>query len=284
MTNDDLAKLVDTSDEWIRDRTGIRERRIAARRGDVGHLAPGLPPGARDGRRRPGVGRPADRGDRDARHDVPLDRGARRRRARDARRGRLRPLGRLHRVHVRARAGLRHARGRPRQAGARRRRRRALEDPRLDRPLDAGPLRRRRRRGRARARRPGRLPRLRARRRRRRRQGAPAPRQRLAALRQSAPLSADERPRGVQVRDAGDGHLGRGGSRRVRQDGRRRRRLRSPSGERPHHRSRCQEAGLPRGEGRRQRRPLRQHVVGLDPAGARRCGRRRPAPSRESLS
>jgi 3-oxoacyl-[acyl-carrier-protein] synthase-3 len=30
MSNDDLAKLVDTSDEWIRTRTGIRERRIAA--------------------------------------------------------------------------------------------------------------------------------------------------------------------------------------------------------------------------------------------------------------
>lgn len=29
LTNDDLAKMVDTSDEWIRDRTGIRERRIA---------------------------------------------------------------------------------------------------------------------------------------------------------------------------------------------------------------------------------------------------------------
>jgi 3-oxoacyl-[acyl-carrier-protein] synthase III len=30
LTNDDLAKLVDTSDEWIRSRTGIRERRVAA--------------------------------------------------------------------------------------------------------------------------------------------------------------------------------------------------------------------------------------------------------------
>jgi 3-oxoacyl-[acyl-carrier-protein] synthase-3 len=30
MTNEDLAKIVDTSDEWIRTRTGIRERRIAA--------------------------------------------------------------------------------------------------------------------------------------------------------------------------------------------------------------------------------------------------------------
>lgn len=30
MTNDDLAKMVDTSDEWIRERSGIRQRHIAA--------------------------------------------------------------------------------------------------------------------------------------------------------------------------------------------------------------------------------------------------------------
>ena len=30
LTNDDLAEIVDTSDEWIRTRTGIRQRRIAA--------------------------------------------------------------------------------------------------------------------------------------------------------------------------------------------------------------------------------------------------------------
>ncbi|HHW4680371.1 MAG TPA: beta-ketoacyl-ACP synthase III [Xylella taiwanensis] len=30
LTNDDLARIVDTSDEWIRTRTGIRERHIAA--------------------------------------------------------------------------------------------------------------------------------------------------------------------------------------------------------------------------------------------------------------
>jgi 3-oxoacyl-[acyl-carrier-protein] synthase-3 len=29
LTNDDLSKMVDTNDEWIRDRTGIRERHIA---------------------------------------------------------------------------------------------------------------------------------------------------------------------------------------------------------------------------------------------------------------
>lgn len=31
LTNEDLSKMVDTSDEWIRERTGIRERRIAAK-------------------------------------------------------------------------------------------------------------------------------------------------------------------------------------------------------------------------------------------------------------
>ncbi len=30
VTNDELAKLVDTSDEWIRTLTGIRERRYAS--------------------------------------------------------------------------------------------------------------------------------------------------------------------------------------------------------------------------------------------------------------
>ena len=30
LTNDDLSKIVDTTDEWIHSRTGIRERHIAA--------------------------------------------------------------------------------------------------------------------------------------------------------------------------------------------------------------------------------------------------------------
>ena len=30
LTNDDLARVVDTSDHWITERTGIKERRIAA--------------------------------------------------------------------------------------------------------------------------------------------------------------------------------------------------------------------------------------------------------------
>ena len=39
VTNDDLAKIVDTSDEWIRPRTGIRERRIATAGSGTNDLA-----------------------------------------------------------------------------------------------------------------------------------------------------------------------------------------------------------------------------------------------------
>ena len=39
MTNADLEQLVETSDEWIRQRTGIEERRVAADGVDVGDLA-----------------------------------------------------------------------------------------------------------------------------------------------------------------------------------------------------------------------------------------------------
>jgi len=39
LTNDDLARRVDTSDEWIRTRTGIRERRIAGEKEPTSELA-----------------------------------------------------------------------------------------------------------------------------------------------------------------------------------------------------------------------------------------------------
>jgi 3-oxoacyl-[acyl-carrier-protein] synthase-3 len=39
LTNDDLARLVETNDEWIQRRTGIRERRIAAPEEQVADLA-----------------------------------------------------------------------------------------------------------------------------------------------------------------------------------------------------------------------------------------------------
>ena len=42
LTNDDLARMVDTSDEWIRKRTGIAERRWVE--GDVGASELAVPP------------------------------------------------------------------------------------------------------------------------------------------------------------------------------------------------------------------------------------------------
>ena len=39
VTNDDLAKIVDTNDEWIRTRTGIEERRIASAGSGTSHMA-----------------------------------------------------------------------------------------------------------------------------------------------------------------------------------------------------------------------------------------------------
>jgi len=39
LTNDDLAKIVETSDEWIAARTGIRQRHIAAEGETTGDLA-----------------------------------------------------------------------------------------------------------------------------------------------------------------------------------------------------------------------------------------------------
>ena len=41
VTNDDLAKIVDTSDEWIRERTGIRQRHIASPGENTSDLALG---------------------------------------------------------------------------------------------------------------------------------------------------------------------------------------------------------------------------------------------------
>ena len=39
LTNDDLAKMVDTSDEWITTRTGIKTRHIATETETTAHLA-----------------------------------------------------------------------------------------------------------------------------------------------------------------------------------------------------------------------------------------------------
>ena len=55
-------------------------------------------------------------------------------------------------------------------------------------------------------------------------------------------------------------------ARRMRAHDRRRRRLRPPPGERPHHRPRCPQIRLPEGESGRERGQVRKHLVGLDPA------------------
>ena len=39
MTNDELARFVDTSDEWIRERTGIAQRHVAGEGETTGTLA-----------------------------------------------------------------------------------------------------------------------------------------------------------------------------------------------------------------------------------------------------
>ena len=73
VTNDELAAMVDTNDQWIRERTGIRERRIAA---DDEALTDIALPACRRALEMAGVD-PAsidllDRRDRHPRHGVPV--------------------------------------------------------------------------------------------------------------------------------------------------------------------------------------------------------------------
>ena len=64
VTNDELAQHVDTSDEWIIERTGIRERRMAAPEQALSDLAlPAARAALADAGRRRSRHRPADRGD-----------------------------------------------------------------------------------------------------------------------------------------------------------------------------------------------------------------------------
>ena len=109
-----------------------------------------------------------------------------------------------------------------------------------------------------------------------------AARQRLAAVRGSRAVRQDERPRGLQVRDARDGQLGRGDSRASAA----RRSTTSTCTSRTRRTSGSSttlpQTRLPEGEGRRERRTVRQHLVGLDPARARRRGRRRAPRARQA--
>ena len=110
VTNDDLAARLDTSDDWIRERTGIEERRHRRLDGDARHRgrprSPSTPPGS-----------PATTSTRAARHHDARRPGARHRlrgpgRPRPRRR-RDRPQRRLLRLRLRARP-----RARPHRASA----------------------------------------------------------------------------------------------------------------------------------------------------------------------
>ena len=120
VTNDELSEIVDTSDEWIRD-------------ADRDPASAGSPPRTSDSPtwRFPLRGEALEDAGVEARDIdlsivatitpdmvIPGDGGDRRRPARLRRSRGLRPLGRLHRLHVRARTGPRHGR-RPASRSAR---------------------------------------------------------------------------------------------------------------------------------------------------------------------
>ena len=276
VTNDELVDASSTpSDEWIMERTGIRERRIAADDEALTDIA--LPGRARSAR----AGRAWTASDIDllvvatVTPDMmfPATAALARRRARLRATPLLTTSRRLHRLHVRDRAGVRHGRVRPLAARARRRRRRPLEDPRLDRPLDARALRRRRRA----------------------RSCSSASSRAASSASSSAPTAAagkhlwlpgsgsrhvrrpgrvreDERPRGFQVRDACHGPLRREDPRGVRAHGRRRRRLRAAPGQRAHHRPRNEEAR----HSRRRRSSSTSTATGTPPPARSRSRSRMP--------
>jgi 3-oxoacyl-[acyl-carrier-protein] synthase-3 len=68
LTNADLEKMVDTSDEWILKRTGIRERHRRSRRRHLGSRHRSRGPGDRESRADPGRHRLHRRRHGDARH------------------------------------------------------------------------------------------------------------------------------------------------------------------------------------------------------------------------
>ena len=208
LTNKDLEKLVNTSDEWILQRTGIRERHIVDPGVATSDLATeaalkaiaqaGLTPARHRLHRR--------RHD-DARHDVSEHGVPRPEQDRRRQRLGLRSRRRLLRVHLRADDGRAHGGGGHASARARHRRRRHVEHHRLHRSIDVRALRRRRGRGR---REPGdrrlRHHRLRARSRRQRRPGAVHARGRQPAAgvardrRSAAALREAGRAGGLQIR------------------------------------------------------------------------------------
>ena len=196
LTNDDLLELVDTNDEWIIERTGISERRIAA---EDEALTDICLPAARRALEMAGVEPRSidllivatvtpDMAFPSSSALLADTLGMPDAAAYDLSAGCTGFVYAIAQAHAMLAAGLA-------EAGAGRRRRRALEDPRLDATARrscssaTAPVPSCMERGRGRG-----LPRLRARRRRRRRREPLAARLRLAEVRRSRQVRQDERP------------------------------------------------------------------------------------------
>ena len=150
LTNAELAARIDTSDEWIVQRTGIRQRHIAAEGEFTSHLAINAARAAlATCRHRRAGDRPDRAGDLDAGQHLSGDRGRGPERARHPSWRRLRSAGGVLRLRLRARHRRQFPARRRLQARAGDRRRDVLAHSRLERPRHLRAVRRRRRRGRA---------------------------------------------------------------------------------------------------------------------------------------
>ena len=277
LSNADLERMVDTSDEWIVSRTGIRERRVAAAHettASMGAVA-GLR-AIRTGRPRAGRHRRDHPRDPHARLLDAVDRGAgqggHRQHAR-RRRSTSWPPAPASSTATRRR-GLHHRRAGEARAGHRRRA--ADPVPRLHGPQHLHPVRRRGRGGRAvgvgRADGPGRH---------RAHHRAAGRVHDLAARgrRQEPAVDRDDHPRRAQDPDGGqrdlplrdpDARLDRArGRRQGRARARRRRPVHPAPGQHPDHRGGGQGPQPADGADVRQPRQVRQHLgrVGADRAG-----------------
>ena len=296
LTNAELEQRVDTTDQWIVERTGIRERRIAGRRRD--HRQPRH----RGGRRRdqarrasrptPSTSSIVATATHRAAH--PPHRRVRRRRPRPALRL-VRPQRRVRRVRLRARRRLRRCS----PAGNLEhvlvdRRRDAVARHRPHRPRHLHPLRRRRRRVRARARRPTTGPGS-----SRGTSGATARPPACSRSRRAAagcPTTAETVANGEHFLKMAGQEVFRRAVRIVVESATTALERAGVAvddvtwfvaapGQRPHHRSRRQPARDPGGAHAREHRPLRQHVsaasiplVLAEAADDGRLARRRPRP------
>ena len=150
VTNAELAERVDTSHEWIVERTGIDARHIA---GDGETTATLATEAARKALAAAGIDAERDRPDRarhrHARPDLPGQRDAGPDRARHRRLHRLRRRGGLHRLPLRAVDRRQYDQGRHGRSRAGDRLGDVQPHPRLGGPRDLRAVRRRRRRGRA---------------------------------------------------------------------------------------------------------------------------------------